>query len=149
MDTRLIIDEPARGSWNMAVDEALLRWAGQGQRGGAALRFYRWQEPTLSLGYFQEFGARCRHLPSSKLPLVRRTTGGGAIVHDRELTYSFVMPIRNRFSAAIQDVVKLFHQTLIETLADHGIEARRIDLGHRAHDRRKRTACEPARASRG
>ncbi len=121
MDTRLIIDEPARGSWNMAVDETLLEWAGQG--GGSALRFYRWDEPTLSLGYFQPYEARAEHPPSADLPVVRRTTGGGAIVHDRELTYSFVTPIRDRFSSAAQDFVKQFHDSLIATLAQHGIAA--------------------------
>jgi lipoate-protein ligase A len=121
MDTRLIIDEPARGSWNMAVDEALLQWAGRS--GGSALRFYQWAEPTLSLGYFQRYEARAEHPPSSELPVVRRATGGGAIVHDRELTYSFVTPIRNRFSARAQDFVERFHDTLLATLAEHGIVA--------------------------
>jgi lipoate-protein ligase A len=121
MDTRLIIDEPARGSWNMAVDEALLQWAGQG--GGSALRFYLWSEPTLSLGYFQQIESRSEHRPSSNLPVVRRTTGGGAIVHDRELTYSFVTPLHNRFSSAAQDFVKQFHQTLIATFTERGIAA--------------------------
>lgn len=122
MDTRLIIDEPARGSWNMAVDEALLQSAGQG--GGTALRFYRWSEPTLSLGYFQKFDARDEHPPSSTLPVVRRATGGGAIIHDRELTYSFVTPIRNRFSPQTQDFVRRFHESLIATLTSYGVEAR-------------------------
>lgn len=121
MDTRLIIDEPARGSWNMAVDETLLQWAGHGS--GSALRFYQWEEPTLSLGYFQHIEARQEHPPSSKLPVVRRATGGGAIVHDRELTYSFVTPIRNRFSSAAQDFVKQFHESLISIFAARGIEA--------------------------
>ncbi|MDA1050267.1 MAG: lipoate--protein ligase family protein [Planctomycetota bacterium] len=121
MDTRLIIDEPARGSWNMAVDETLLQWAGQHR--GSALRFYQWDQPTLSLGYFQQLEARGAHPPSATLPVVRRTTGGGAIVHDRELTYSFVTPTRNRFSSSAQDFVKQFHESLIATLAAYGIEA--------------------------
>jgi len=121
METRLIIDEPARGSWNMAVDETLLQSAGPG--GGSTLRFYQWNEPTLSLGYFQQIETRGEHPPSSNLPVVRRTTGGGAIVHDRELTYSFVTPIRNRFSPAAHDFVKQFHQSLIATFAERGIEA--------------------------
>lgn len=121
MDTRLIIDEPARGSWNMAVDETLLQRAVQG--GGSALRFYQWDEPTLSLGYFQVYDSRDEHPPSANLPVVRRTTGGGAIVHDRELTYSFVTPIRDRFSTAAQDFVRQFHKCLIATLAELGIEA--------------------------
>ncbi|MBI2477324.1 MAG: lipoate--protein ligase family protein [Planctomycetia bacterium] len=121
MDTRLIIDEPGRGSWNMAVDESLLLSVGQGRI--ATLRLYRWEQPTLSLGYFQRFDARCEHPPSAKLPVVRRATGGGAIIHDHELTYSFVTPIRNRFSSEAQDFVKQFHALLIATLAAWNIEA--------------------------
>ena len=59
MSCRLLIDPPAPGAWNMAVDEVLLetaaRWA------TVALRFYRWSEPTLSLGYFQEYADRFAH----------------------------------------------------------------------------------------
>ena len=50
-ECRLIIDPPAPGAWNMAVDEALLLDAAE--NGLATLRFYQWSEPTLSLGYFQ------------------------------------------------------------------------------------------------
>ena len=121
MDTRLIIDEPARGSWNMAIDEALLESAGQG--GGPVLRFYRWSEPTLSLGYFQQIANRVQHPTSSLLPVVRRATGGGAIIHDCELTYSFVTAIRDRFSSEIQAFVIQFHESLIETLKHCGVRA--------------------------
>jgi lipoate-protein ligase A len=94
---RLIIDPPASGAWNMAVDEALLRSAAQ--RGTATLRFYQWSEPTLSLGYFQAADDRQQHFASLACPLVRRASGGGAIVHDRELTYSLAMPLSNTRTA--------------------------------------------------
>ena len=86
----LVIDPPAEGAWNMAVDEALLDLAAD--EGVATLRFYQWSEPTLSLGYFQEHRARSAHIESSACPLVRRHSGGGAIIHDRELTYSLALP---------------------------------------------------------
>jgi len=50
---RLIIDPPAEGAWNMAVDEALLDAAAETNM--PTLRFYQWQCPTLSLGYFQQY----------------------------------------------------------------------------------------------
>lgn len=105
----------------MAIDEALLQSAGQGH--GSALRFYQWDEPTMSLGYFQEHQARTEHPTSSLLRVVRRATGGGAIVHHFELTYSFVTPIRDRFSTSVQDFVRQFHESLIATLADYGVDA--------------------------
>src|SRR6188474_2624923 len=93
MDTlRLIVDPPASGAWNMAVDEALLETAAIS--GLATLRFYTWQEPTLSLGYFQSAVDRDHHPDGRDCPLVRRASGGGAIIHDRELTYSIALPRR-------------------------------------------------------
>lgn len=90
LDCRLILDGPAPGAWNMAVDEALLESAADG--GQPTLRFYQWAEPTLSLGYFQAYADRDSHLGSHGLACVRRSSGGGALVHDRELTYSLALP---------------------------------------------------------
>jgi len=91
---RLLVDPPATGAWNMAVDEVLL----DGVAAGSApptLRFYEWAPPCLSLGYFQPFEvvdvAGCRRLG---VDVVRRPTGGRAILHDRELTYSVALPLR-------------------------------------------------------
>jgi lipoate-protein ligase A len=123
MDVRLIIDAPDSGAWNMAMDETLREWV---QRSGApALRLYRWSPATLSLGYFQAFGDRRRHPSSESLPVVRRASGGGAIVHDQELTYSFATPARNRFRDADAKLVQTFHQALVETLKTWGIAAHR------------------------
>jgi lipoate-protein ligase A len=102
----------------MALDEALLESASQG---GVQLRFYRWQPATLSLGYFQKLSSRQTHAASLPLPLVRRSTGGGAIVHDRELTYSFTLPLRERFSQQPQRLVDCFHDALRRALADWGV----------------------------
>ncbi len=99
----------------MAVDEALLE--GATADAPAVLRFYTWKEPTLSLGYFQEHAARETHLPSRRCDLVRRASGGGAILHHWELTYSYTVPVRSRFSADPQYLYDTFHNTLITTLA--------------------------------
>jgi lipoate-protein ligase A len=117
---RLIIDPPARGAWNMAVDEALLESAGEGI---TTLRFYQWSEPTLSLGYFQAVVEREGHAPSHECPLVRRASGGGAIVHDHELTYCLAVPIAQRFGALANALYDAIHNTLIETLAEWGVRA--------------------------
>jgi len=77
----------------MARDEALLRCVGRGES-PPTLRFYRWSPPTISLGYFQRY-ADLAALGSAAagLPVVRRQTGGGAILHDQELTYSLTLPL--------------------------------------------------------
>ena len=93
-EARLILDPPADGLWNMALDEALLELAGES--GIPTLRLYRWQPATLSLGYFQPYQDRESHPPSTTCPVVRRSSGGGAILHDRELTYSFTATIDDR-----------------------------------------------------
>lgn len=89
---QLIVDPPASGSWNMAVDEALL--AAAAEEGTATLRLYQWSEPTLSLGYFQRYEDRRQHAASLESSVVRRSSGGGAILHDHELTYSLALPSR-------------------------------------------------------
>ena len=88
---RLITDPPASGARNMAIDEVLLDSAVA--RGSAALRFYSWREATVSLGYFQSVRDQAQHPASAACPWVRRASGGGAIVHDHELTYSLTLPV--------------------------------------------------------
>lgn len=117
----LLLDTAHRGSWNMAADEALLQQAEV--EGIATLRFYQWAVPTLSLGYFQSHTARQEHAASSDCPLVRRASGGGALVHDRELTYSFTAPIADRLAADVEQLYYAFHETLIELLAEWGLTA--------------------------
>ena len=116
----LLIDPPADGAWNMAVDEVLLKAAAAGR---CCFRFYRWQVPTLSLGYFQAIDDRRRHVASFGCPVVRRSSGGGAIVHDRELTYSVALPGEHPLAMGRMLLYQAVHQTLIEVLAAAGIQA--------------------------
>src|SRR5262245_57717493 len=100
-EIRLLSDPPAPGAWNMAVDEVLLTAAAAS--GQATLRFYTWNEPTLSLGYFQAAADRQQHAASLACTLVRRASGGGAILHDRELTYSVALPLAGANRSAASD----------------------------------------------
>ncbi len=118
---RLIIDAPATGSWNMAVDQAILETADQ--TGQPTLRFYRWSEPTLSLGYFQSVHDRGQHPSSERCALVRRSSGGGAIMHDREITYSLCLPNESRWSEANEEIYALVHQAIVEILSEQKIAA--------------------------
>jgi len=118
---RLVIDPPAPGAWNMAVDEVLWQWSAASGR--CAWRFYRWDEPTLSLGYFQSYEDREEHAASRACPVVRRPSGGGAIVHDKELTYSFVVPAGHRLAGRPSLLYRTIHTVLIEVLAGFGVEA--------------------------
>ena len=89
---RLIQTPPAPGAWNMAVDEAILEAAGSG---GVlpTLRLFAWEPPCLSLGYAQPSSdVDYPRLLERGWQVVRRPTGGRAILHTDELTYSICGP---------------------------------------------------------
>ena len=89
---RLVRQAPGDGRLNMAVDEALAAAAGEG-RSPPTLRLYGFSPPTLSLGRFQRARelVNPRFLAGEGITLVRRPTGGQAVLHDRELTYSVAL----------------------------------------------------------
>jgi lipoate-protein ligase A len=90
---RLLITGAARGAWNMAVDEAILEHVGRGTT-LPTLRLYAWEPACLSLGYAQPYGdVDVIRLNEHGWEVVRRPTGGRAILHTDELTYSVVAPL--------------------------------------------------------
>jgi lipoate-protein ligase A len=113
-DCRLIVDPPAGGAWNMAVDEALL--ADAAENSVATLRLYQWSEPTLSLGYFQRIEDRLEHAASRGAAVVRRQSGGGAIMHDRELTYSLSLPAAHPLARDAEQLYLAIHEAMVEAL---------------------------------
>lgn len=118
---RLLVDPPRDGAWNMAVDEYLLGWTSD--TGQCGWRFYQWTEATLSLGYFQDHREREAHAPSRPCPLVRRASGGGAILHDAELTYSLTVPLEHPLGRRRQWTYETIHRTLVAALSVWGIHA--------------------------
>ncbi len=88
---RLIIDGPAAASWNMAVDESLLENVSRYPQQPPVLRFYTWDPPALSLGFFQnqaDFSAGV--LKRLGIVPIKRISGGAAALHWGDLTYSIV-----------------------------------------------------------
>ena len=109
---RLIQDGAGGGDFNMAADVYLARQAAG--TGEVILRLYTWEIPTLSLGYHQQITAeqldRCRR---QGVPVVRRPTGGRAVLHDRELTYAVAIPavhslLKTGREAILRDVGSVF-----------------------------------------
>src|SRR5437762_2701634 len=90
---RLLRTLPASGAFNMALDEALMVYARE--TGSWVLRVYSWSSPTLSLGRHQKArgGYDLTRLAEHRIDVVRRPTGGRAILHDREITYSVTGPV--------------------------------------------------------
>ncbi|PCF67674.1 octanoyltransferase [Staphylococcus pseudintermedius] len=79
--------------YNMALDEALLNFVSRGEI-DPVVRFYTWNPPTLSIGYFQRLSKEIdiEKVKEKGYGLVRRQTGGRGVLHDKELTYSVIVP---------------------------------------------------------
>jgi lipoate-protein ligase A len=87
-----LVDPPQSGAENMRIDRALLEWAEECTDNVTAVRFYRWSVPTISLGRNQKLQDAidpeyCRR---QAIPIVLRPTGGRAVFHHTEVTYSLV-----------------------------------------------------------
>ncbi|MGM0419803.1 MAG: lipoate--protein ligase family protein [Bacillota bacterium] len=89
---RLLKTEPTDGFYNMAVDEAIMQQHSKGKV-PPTLRFYSWEPAALSLGYFQRLETEIDEdaCQQAGIDIVRRLTGGRAILHDKELTYSITL----------------------------------------------------------
>ncbi|MCH7687416.1 MAG: lipoate--protein ligase family protein [Planctomycetes bacterium] len=119
---RILIDpQPNSGSWNMALDEVLLETAVN--EGTPTVRMYEWSEATVSLGYFQDAEAADRNPEIAKLPKVRRLSGGGAILHHHELTYSCALPATHPLAAEPQRLYEAVHERILTVLKRFGISA--------------------------
>jgi lipoate-protein ligase A len=94
----------------------------------ASLRFYTWTEPTLSLGYFQPAEDRAADPNLSRLAWVRRSTGGAAIVHHRELTYALALPSGKEWASAEHWICR-FHHVLQRVLKARGVESHAVVCG--------------------
>ena len=114
---------PASGIYNMALDEALMR-ASQ-RTGNAYFRLYGWESPTLSLGrnqrargFYDLDAARERGVG-----FVRRPTGGRALLHNREITYSVAMPAGTPADASA--AYAFINEVLLDGLRALGVAAAR------------------------
>ena len=131
---RLIIeDSPRSGAANMAVDEAIAEAAADGGV-PPSLRFYRWHLPTVSLGRHQKAAdVDEAQLVTRGYDLVRRTTGGRAILHTDELTYSVAGPITDPLMAGgVMDAYLRFSNALLSGLKVLGLAAHKAGARTRA-----------------
>ena len=139
-----MVDGPGPGSWNMALDEALLIGARAGEW---MLRFYRWRAPTVSLGYLQPWrtGFDVAVARQAGVALVRRPTGGRAVLHADELTYALVGPAgHGPLAGSVQGSYRTIAAGLVVGLARLGVEAKLVRTPDAPHVRDG--ACFNARA---
>jgi len=130
MEWRLIKDSYHTGFMNMAIDEAIMITHREGLV-PPTIRFYQWSPPAVSLGYFQDLKKEidvetCQDLG---IGIVRRPTGGKAVLHDKELTYSFIIkenhPLVNN---SILETYKKISGGIIKGLSYLGITAELVPL---------------------
>ena len=118
------------GPWNMAVDEFLLYNCKE-----PILRIYGWSKPCVSIGYFQSIDeVNYQKCKDKDVDIVRRITGGGAVFHDMELTYSFVT---KNFSQSIMESYKEICEVIIQALKKLGIDAKFSPLNDITVDEKK------------
>ena len=121
---RLLVQEPGDGRRNMAVDEALASCAGEGLS-PPTLRLYGFAPPTLSLGRFQRARelVALERLEAAGIVLVRRPTGGQAVLHDRELTYAVALGRRHLEPFTKREIYQFIAGLLLAGLEALGIRA--------------------------
>ncbi|MBM7645102.1 lipoate-protein ligase A [Scopulibacillus daqui] len=116
------INTPA---FNMALDEALLDWHSQGLI-PPAVRFYGWDPPGFSVGYFQKTKGKIDYEAVEKhgYELVRRPTGGRAVLHDNELTYSVIVSENHdMMPKSVSQAYRVISKGLLEGYKKLGIKA--------------------------
>ncbi len=128
--------------WNMEVDAALLADCGQG-RTPPTIRFYGWSEPAITIGYSQKAEQelnieRCREMGIS---IVRRPTGGRALLHHRELTYAVVAPVSlPPFNRGLKATFQAVSEALLVGLRGLGIQGD-INTGKQPSGSARSPAC--------
>jgi lipoate-protein ligase A len=114
---------PHFAAMNMAIDQALLERATT-----PCIRFFSWQSPALSFGYFAKFA----HVVSyaGKRDLVRRWTGGGIVFHGDDLTYSIVIPASDpSFRESSMTIYERVHRALAHAIGARASVAEGVDPG--------------------
>jgi lipoate-protein ligase A len=130
MNWRLLIHPSLPGHTQMAIDEALYRSAADIER--PTLRLYTWKQPTLSLGYFQDYKrVVCEpYIVHNNIHVVRRLTGGRAVLHDLEMTYAVSAPLdRGVFkNCSLQETYQLIAKALDLALQNLGVKRSAISM---------------------
>lgn len=127
---RLLLAEPRSGAENMARDSALQTRAAR--NGETVFSIYSWTRPTLSFGRHQPAAGLydIEKIRSANVDVVRRPTGGRAILHDHEVTYSVTAPVKD--AAPLRETYSRINSILLDGLARLGVDAELASPGDRA-----------------
>lgn len=120
---QLFVDrELLSGSLNMAIDDFLFQLLHEESQ--TYLRFYRWKQPTVSLGYSQDIQkvVDVEYCQEHGIDIVRRMTGGKLVLHHKEVTYSLCSSDSKTFTPTLMDSYKLISQALMRGLEKMGLK---------------------------
>ncbi|MFZ0532055.1 MAG: biotin/lipoate A/B protein ligase family protein [Anaerolineales bacterium] len=139
---RLLVTPPSHGAWNMAMDEAVLEAVGQSQA-LPSLRLYAWEPPCLSIGYAQPSAdVDLNSLSNLGWDWVRRPTGGRAILHTDELTYSVIVPLNEpRVSGGVIESYQRLSKALLAALHSLNIPAEAHPINPSGNIQESATVC--------
>lgn len=127
---RYVLTEPMSPAMNMAVDEAILLAHSEGKV-PPTVRFYTWNPATLSIGYFQkaEKEISLEAVKANHLGFVRRATGGRAVLHDAELTYSVIVSESHpQMPTSVTEAYKSISLGLLHGFQQLGLKAEMVSL---------------------
>jgi lipoate-protein ligase A len=127
---RFLVTEAMSPAMNMAVDEAILQLHSEGKV-PPTVRFYTWNPATLSIGYFQKAAKEINleALRERGLGFVRRPTGGRAVLHDQELTYSVVVSESHpKMPSSVTEAYKVISMGLLHGFQRLGLRAEMVSL---------------------
>jgi len=127
---RLVLSGARSPEYNMAADEAMMMAVGAGEA-PPTLRFFRWNPPTLSIGYFQKAADEVLldEVKARGIGFVRRPTGGRAVLHDAEVTYSIVVPENYPgLPSSVTESYRVLSEGLVHGFRTLGLDAEMVSL---------------------
>ncbi len=146
---RMLKTEPLSGAMNMALDEVMLQSV-QAGISPPVVRLYRWEPQTVTLGYGQRRAGQvnAEYCAAEGIDVVRRLTGGRAVLHAQEVTYSVISQQQGLFSGSILDSYRTIADVLLHCLKRLGLDGELVGrhAGSTSSDLVDQTACFTAPA---
>jgi len=134
-DWRVLITPQLPGALNMAIDQTIANFVSRGESPNT-VRFYDWKPFCLSLGYHQKIkDVNLYECKKRNIDVAKRPTGGKAVFHATELTYSVIGSSSSKiFRKTISETFQILAEWLLKFLSDFGVE---IELAPRLESEMK------------
>ncbi len=150
MKWRLLLSGHNDAATNMSIDESIMVFVGQ-KKTTPTIRLYGWLPPAVSIGYFQGLKEEIDLEMCEKygIEYIRRITGGGAVFHEHEVTYSISIPESNLLVPSnVLESYKIICQGIVEGLAELHVESEFVPLNDIVVDKKKISGSAQTRRNR-